>query len=385
MRILVTVSTYFPSFNGVQFVTAYLAEGLSKCGHLVDVITYATEKTDVLEEEVNGVHIVRWEAATAHMFHKGDKAEYQKYILEKQEEYDVLFQVGTQTALTDWVLPIIDKIKIPKVLHIHSVWNFHINKCDVSSIKRFILKIVGNFRWGCYFLRNRRRFRAYDKILQLHEEDYSVEFMRRLCGKESIILHNAVDERFFKEGKKKESHTIVYVANYSDMKNQKAALTVFEQADIPNDWKLILIGSKENAYVNELRSIAEPLVKEKNRQIEILVGLTREETIQYVRNADIYLMTSRREAFPISILEAMAASVPFISTDVGIVKYLPGGIVTDDIRLQIKSLEKLTQDVDQRVKIGEEGYQYAVNNSTINSKVQQLEHILQDILMEKTR
>ena len=39
MRILFTVNTYLPKHDGVQFVTKYLAEGLVKKGHIVDLIT----------------------------------------------------------------------------------------------------------------------------------------------------------------------------------------------------------------------------------------------------------------------------------------------------------------------------------------------------------
>ena len=39
MKLLFTVNTYIPKRDGVQFVTKYLAEGLVKKGHSVDLIT----------------------------------------------------------------------------------------------------------------------------------------------------------------------------------------------------------------------------------------------------------------------------------------------------------------------------------------------------------
>lgn len=380
MRILFTVSTYLPQTNGVQYVTSYLAEGLVKRGHSVDVITYLNKDNLNKEEWINGVHILRWEATTVHMFHRGDKEGFQKYILEHQNKYDVMLQVGTQAALTDWLLPILHKITIPKLLHIHSVWDFKINKCDCTSLKRLILKLVGNLRWGGYFLANRNSFKLYDGILQLHEKDYSVSFMKHLCGKESIILNNAVDEQFFANDACKKESTIIYVANYSDMKNQKRALEIFEKAKIPKGWKLILIGSKENEYVKELRDKANKIMSEKDVQIEILVGVSREDTIRYVKQSEVYLMTSRREAFPISISEAMASGIPFISTDVGIVKHLPGGTVCNSICQQVDALEKYVFDAEMRHKVGMEGKQFAVENMRICSKIEQLEKNLEKLI-----
>lgn len=380
MRIVFTVSTYLPSLNGIQFVTTYLAEGLVKKGHSVDVITYGKKQPSIEEEWINGVKVIRWNASTTHMIHRGDKKGFQNYILEHQKDYDVMIQVGTQTALTDWALPILHKITIPKILHLHSVWNFKMNNHIFTSVKALVLKLAGNVRWGCYFFKNRNNFKLYDEIIQLHEKDYSIDFMKKLSGKDSIILHNAVDKEFFCHGDCQKEKSIIYVANYSDMKDQKKALEVFKKANLPRDWKMVLIGSKDNNYVDELRSMANAIKKEKDVQIDLLVGISREDTIRHIKNSSIYLMTSRLEAFPISISEAMAAGIPYISTDVGIVKYLPGGVICNDTEQLVKSLENFVFNEDERNRVGMEGYQFAEKNFLIESKVIRLEKILNNLV-----
>ena len=44
MKICISVVTYFPEQNGVQFVTQNLAEGLVKNGHEVTVLTRSFRK-----------------------------------------------------------------------------------------------------------------------------------------------------------------------------------------------------------------------------------------------------------------------------------------------------------------------------------------------------
>ena len=92
--------------------------------------------------------------------------------------------------------------------------------------------------------------------------------------------------------------------------------------------QLILIGSKKTTYYLKLQK-KNLFLRQKygNRNIQMLIDVPPQKTIEYVKQASIYLMSSLKEAFPISLVEAMAAGTPFVSTDVGVAKYLSGGVV----------------------------------------------------------
>ena len=102
----------------------------------------------------------------------------------------------------------------------------------------------------------------------------------------------------------------------------------------------------------------------------------REEVYEYTKKAKIYLLGSKREMFPISIIEAMASGVPFISTDVGCVKYLPGGVVVNNIEEMTYWLELLWNNERVRAELGNVGYSYAIKHFTIDSKINELENLI---------
>lgn len=374
MNILFTVNTYKPHLDGVQFVTSYLAEGLAARGHRVELITYAV-KGAAEEETINGVHVIRRDVRTVHMRHLGDKKGYQSYILSHQNEFDAIINIGTQSALTDWMLPIIKKINVPTILHIHSIWDFKIRNTDKSSVPAFILKLAGNLRWGGYFLKNSGAFKKYSAVVQLHSKDYSVAKFKKWYGIESYILENASDARFF-EPCEKEPY-IVNVSNYFPMKNQRKLIEIFSKSNIPDNWKLVLVGSEENDYCRSIKEYAQSLFgSESEKRVKILTDISRAETIDIVRQGSIFVSASLREAFPISTIEAMAAKVPFLSYDVGIVKYLPGGLIARSDDEYINALEKLVHDRDYAEKLGSLGYQFAVEHCQIDNKVAELEELI---------
>lgn len=388
MKILFTVHTYYPNNDGVQFVTKYLAEGLAKKGHSVTVITYKyPERCNVEMEDINGVHIIRWDAQTKYTFHRGNKKEYQRYILKHQDEFDVMVNVGTQTALTDWLIPIYKKINIPKLLYIHSIWDFKFHFSDYKSIRDLVAKIWANIRWAIYYKKNGAMFKSYDVVTQLHERDYSYLYFKKHYGIESQIMENAAEECFFNKDYDSDvivpENYVINVSNFNTRKNQKLSIKVFLESKIPDDWHLILIGSNENAYTEELRQYEKERRNELNlgdmKRVHILTGIPRSQISSYVKKAKIYIISSLWEAFPISLVESMAASVPFISSNVGIVKYLPGGVVVDDEDGYLQWLSKFSSDEDIRHRYGEQGHKIAMERYRVDEKVSQLERLLLDI------
>lgn len=87
-------------------------------------------------------------------------------------------------------------------------------------------------------------------------------------------------------------------------------------------------------------------------------------------------MTSKWEAYPISLIEAMAAGVPWISTNVGIVKYLPGGFVADEISDISYWIEFIAKNEKVSQSLGNVGKVYASTQFKINKKVDQLENVI---------
>ena len=381
MKILYTVSTYKPHMDGIQFVTSYLAEGLAARGHTVDLIAYEyPELTDKKEEMISGVHVMRFAAKTVHMQHKGDPEAYRNFILTHQDEYDVMINVGSQTAFTDWLLPIMDQIRIPKVLHLHSVWEFTLHKHDLASLRYLAAKLLGNLRWGWYFVRYASAFKKYSAVLQLHEKDSACRFFKRFYGIDSTILENAAEQSFFFQEGIQKKKTIVYVANYMKGKNQKRCVDLFMRSGIQEDWTLLLLGSKESGYYRELRKYCEERYPEAlDKRIQLLVGVDRSRLCEMVKESSLFMMTSLTEAFPISIIEAMAAKVPYISTDVGIVKHLGGGVIARSDEAFIAYLQKYTQDDAARERLAQQAYDEALQHYQIADKVDQLEQLLQQL------
>lgn len=379
LRLLMTVSTYKPHLDGVQFVTSYLAEGLAAKGHDVTVLTRAYPNLPD-EEVIHGVAVKRLSVNSSLLHSSGDKAVFYEYICQQQDNYDVLVNVCTQAPLTDWTLPVIHCIKKPVVLHLHSMWKFGLRKSDFTFFKVFAAKLLGNLRWGWYFVRYASAFKKYSAVLQLHEKDSACRFFKRFYGIDSTILENAAEQSFFFQEGIQKKKTIVYVANYMKGKNQKRCVDLFMRSGIQEDWTLLLLGSKESGYYRELRKYCEERYPEAlDKRIQLLVGVDRSRLCEMVKESSLFMMTSLTEAFPISIIEAMAAKVPYISTDVGIVKHLGGGVIARSDEAFIAYLQKYTQDDAARERLAQQAYDEALQHYQIADKVDQLEQLLQQL------
>lgn len=378
MKISIAVATYYPEKNGVQFITQNLAEGLKKNGHEVTVLTGLSNGKDKITY-INGVKVCRFNIRKKNMIFFGDKNEYLKELIEISKDMDVMVFVSAESAVTAFVLNVLEYISCQKVLYLHGMHEFKWKRIDFCGFRNFIFKILRDIRWGIFYTVNKKKIGKFDKFIHLHEEDSSYKYFEKRYHRKNYVLENFAEDMFFQTdiNDKELPSYYVCISNYHSRKNQKLLLKASYLMN--DDIKLVFIGSTDNKYYYDL-------LKEKNKldrkystkkDIDFLHGIDRKKFPAILRNAYAYVLTSKWEAFPITIIESLASGTPYISTDVGIVKFLPGGmIVSDDAEDIAKKMDLLLVDKKKYEELKEEAISYAQNHFIFENYLAKFEEII---------
>ena len=376
MKVLFCTFSYYPNKDGVQFVTQYQAEGLAKLGHEVTVITNNFSNNKEKNKIYNGVKIIRIDAYTDNMMDFGNKNEYQKLVIEQSKINDIIICVCPETWPTDWAIPIQENIKCKKVILLHGMYEFDLSNVRLAPYS-IIKKIIGNIRWGFFYKKNIKNIRKFDGFIHLHEKDYSYKYYLKKKTDNNYVLYNAVEDNLFLDNVPKEN-IIINVGTYCKNKNQLQCLEVFYQSNLKN-YKLVLIGKPRNKYYEKIMERKKQLDRKYGfHEVEIMSDISRDETVKWIKKAKIYLLTSFSEKFPVSLLEGMSVKCPFVSTDVGIVKYLPGGIVGKNQKQLIEGLNFFVNENNYQ-QYSQEAYAFATKNCRMDVQVKKLENIIKEL------
>ena len=379
MKIVITTATYYPKTDGVQQVTQYQAEGLAKKGHEVIVIT---SKEEALKEyEIyNNVEIYRINAHNFYYWHKGNKKEFQKLVLEKTKNANALVAVCLQSFAADWLLNVLREIKCKKVLYMHGMPDFKIKLSDFKDLYNSCKIIFRNIRWKFFYSINYKKIVQFYSIIHLFKNDNSYSYFSKKGYKNNYVIENSCEDIFFKseENGCRNDKYFLYVGNYCERKNQKMALETFYKMN-DKGIGLVFIGSKKNKYCIKLKDLKEKLdLTYGDRKVCILYNLTRKDVFEYTKNSYSCIMSSNNEYYPITIIEALALGKPFISTNVGIIKYLPGGIVVNN-EVEMKNwMEFFCENEDYVEDMGKIGKKYVHKKLKKDDKVNELENILKN-------
>ena len=111
----------------------------------------------------------------------------------------------------------------------------------------------------------------------------------------------------------------------------------------------------------------------------MLTNVVRSLIPDIVGNAKLYIVGSTIEQFSIAIAETMAKGVPFISTNVGNARLLPGGITVQSIGEMHKYMVSLTNDSIAYNLLSKNGKEYVLNNCVREFVIKNLESIIESI------
>lgn len=144
-------------------------------------------------------------------------------------------------------------------------------------------------------------------------------WVRRLARRPMQVVTNGVDvERVARAGEEHylrpsngAGRTVVTVGRMIAIKDQATLLTAFASASRPHD-RLVLVG--EGPLRAELEQLAGRLgVADR---VELPGLLPRDDVYRLLGRADAYVSTSRGEGLPLSVLEALAARLPAVLSDI---------------------------------------------------------------------
>jgi glycosyltransferase involved in cell wall biosynthesis len=179
----------------------------------------------------------------------------------------------------------------------------------------------------------------------------------RVAAPESLdVVHNGITDVPFVRAQAVmlQPPTLVMVARYEEQKDHEILLEAL--AELTHlDWRLALVGEGEREAAIRHRVAALDLTD----RVRLLPGNT--DVAQLLLESQIFVLATKFEAFPISILEAMRAGLPVVATDVGGIAEAVGHeetgllVAAGDRGALRNALSHLIDDPAMRARLGEAG------------------------------
>jgi glycosyltransferase involved in cell wall biosynthesis len=361
MKILVTANTFSPCSDGVANVVGAHTEGFLKAGHDVTVATqFHPERTPCLfpanltvkQFKVRGNKNLR-------QGFTGDIDEYQRFIAES--DADVAFFHCWETWSTDLVAPLLGRVRFKKVLVSHGV--------TANTRLFWPRKIPAWIAWQPYLHWGiPRLLPRFDRVVYLSNQVDNDRFIDRRIAKRlgiqnGMVIPNGVDLQAHEQAPSgfRQRHGIdgglmfLCVGKYDEYKNEFAVADAVLRSGVAAA-TLVLIGPEINDYARRIRRHWDKLERPGLRLLS-LAGLSSSDILSAYKEADMFIQASRTECFPLVILGAMASSTPFVSTEVGCVRQLPGGIVVPQIDELPRAIRTLADDKIRRRELAKAGRQ----------------------------
>lgn len=395
MRILHTCHTYWPHTDGVAIVMQRVSEGLAARGHEVTVATGPAGAAPA--EERRGVQIRRFDVRGSEVRgYLGATEAYARFVA--SFPCDVMLNYAAQICTTDLVFPLLAGLGCRKV----------IAPCGYSGLRDEV--------YAEYFSRMPARLRAYDAAVYHSQTYQDAQFAADNRLDNSVFINNGADVvqfpyvagSFRAKYAMRETTLLLSVGRLEALKGQDLVLEAFRRSKLQDAAVVLVCPEIGPSAAGALRTAAGPLFKSRRRAravlcelagrylperlhrlqwrlsgekaVYILADLPRQDVLAAYADADLFVFGSRVECSPLVIIEAMASGTPFISTPVGNVPEMPGGVIVRDAPGMAEAIDRLAQKGEEWRELSEAGHTAWERDYTWNRVVDQYERLYQKLL-----
>jgi glycosyltransferase involved in cell wall biosynthesis len=384
MRILQVIPVFSAPFGGPVAVVRSISKELAK-RHEVTVYTTSAldQKRDSqdspVEVEADGYRVVYF--PRIFKFSGFNVSPTMQRALKKTiSEYDVIHLHSWRHFQDMIVHHYAKKYGVPYVLQAH------------GSLPRIMAKQRLKWIYDVFF--GYRLLRDASRVIALSRVE-AEQYKRMGVPEEKIaIIPNGIDLSEYanlpprgcfkrKFGIKQEEKIVLYLGRIHWIKGidilVKAFANVVKKLD---DVRLVVVGP-DDGYLGELESLIRALKIED--KVLISGPLYGRDKLEAYVDADVYVLPSRYETFPMTVLEAYACGKPVIASKVGGLKDLivdgQTGLLfeSEDVKQLSNSMFSVLNDRDRAKKIGVAGRNFLKANFVIGQVADQLEQIYNEV------
>lgn len=329
-KVLLISNHFYPYVGGLENFVLELGKGLVKKGVKVDILTYNYDKDKLkTSEKLFGMHIVRLPSKSilGKTYSLPIKNKLYKQIISELcgNKYSAVItntRFFTISSLGAKIAKTLKKKYETQFIHIE-----HGNKKVTHN--NFLVEICANIYDNIF---GRKIMKQSDKVVCISRP--GIAFVKKMGAKKTELIHNSIhtkefakittDKKLRKElGISKDEFVVTYIGRLIYAKGVQDLIKSLKQLNMC----LIIIG--DGNYKKELIELAS-----KEGVKTIFTGTQEKSDIKkYLAISNIFVNPSYSEGLPTSILEAGAAGLPIIATDVGGTREI---ISNDDEGLLIK-------------------------------------------------
>lgn len=375
------IVTRADSIGGAQIHVRDLAWRLLPDGHQVSVLTGSEGPlTDLLLDAGVAVRILPHLVRPMNPF---------KDILAILETRRVLQELkpdllSTHTAKAGLVGRVAAwSLGIPSIFTAHG-WQF---AEGISFFQRFVVESLERFT-----------AKICRKIITVSEYDRELALRRKVVPPAKMItIHNGMPDvprelvhGLSHDGERSDSpiypmESTTRLIMVARLQPQKDHPTLFRSLAGLKDrnWSLELVGDGPD------REALQSLVRELEVEDRVIFSGQRLDVPQRLKEADVFVLATRWEGFPRSILEAMRAGLPVVATDVGgcresVVEGETGFLVRKDDPVQLRDrLRILIDSPELRARMGQQGRKRFLETFTFEGMYERTMAVYREVLQEK--
>jgi 1,2-diacylglycerol 3-alpha-glucosyltransferase len=296
MKIAQVSPRYYPSIGGVESHVQALSERLVKRGFDIDVL--ATDPTGSLakQETINGVRVLRfrsWAPGEAYYFSR----EMRDYLRKNSPIYDLVHAHSYHAMPSLYASQSKAGGRFLFTPHYHGTGH---------TLFRRLLHVAWRRYAGQIFERSDRVISVSNFERDLVLEDFGLEQGKVVLIPDGLNLLEFEPARKERTARPRGEFRILCVSRLEKYKGIQYLLGSL--ARLANTFSLEVVGT--GPYKRELEREAARLGV--SSRVRFLEGLSREELLAGYRDAAVFVLLSKYEAFGIVVAEALASGLPCI-------------------------------------------------------------------------